>query len=480
VDARALEGELLSDAEAESHDHKLSIPSPSVFVALAFRLAPAPGTPAAVDLAWAEAADADAARARAGELLGGADEIVAFRRDEADGLFRGAVTQHEEVYRQALMSLLWSQSLYTWDGTTSYDQAWSGKVDARDVLVMPDKWEFPWLASWDTGFQAVTAALADPQIGADQLRFLFSERWQQPSGAMPCAEWVMDKDCPPVFAWAAWRVHEAGAGTDFLREVYPGLQRHYDHWWETKAVEPVGLFTWGFAGQGFSKYFRPGMDNLPWAVGRATADASGFMALSARYLARIAEALGDTAAAERYAADLERIAAAVNANLWDEEAGFYFDVDDDGSGFIPTKSYSGLVPLIAGIVPADRMVRVLEALRDPAQLLSPHGVRSVSAKSVIFQPGYAKQYGVNSNWRGPVWIPINYLIVEALASVDPGLAETIREAVVTAVEADWQATGRFHEYFDAETGEGLGADAQAGWTALVANLVAEGWPAAGE
>ena len=48
----------------------------------------------------------------------------------------------------------------------------------------------------------------------------------------------------------------------------------------------------------------------------------------------------------------------------------------------------------------------------------------------------------------------------------------------TAVEIDWQATGRFHEYFDAETGEGLGADAQAGWTALVANLVAEGWPAA--
>ena len=188
---------------------------------------------------------------------------------------------------------------------------------------------------------------------------------------MPCAEWVMDKDCPPVFAWAAWRVHEAGAGTDFLREVYPGLQRHYDHWWETKAVEPAGLFTWGFADQGFSKYFRPGMDNLPWAAWPGQADASGFMALSARYLATIAEALGDTAAAERYAADLERIAAAVNANLWDEEAGFYFDLDDDGSGFIPTKSYSGLIPLIAGIVPADRMVRVLEALRDPAQLLSP-------------------------------------------------------------------------------------------------------------
>jgi hypothetical protein len=108
------------------------------------------------------------------------------------------------------------------------------------------------------------------------------------------------------------------------------------------------------------------------------------------------------------------IAAAVNAHLWDEGAGFYFDLDADGQGFIPTVSYSGLIPLIAGIVPADRAERVLAALRDPQQLLSPYGVRSVSAQSVIYQPGYAKEGGVNSNWRGPVWVPINYLLVEAL------------------------------------------------------------------
>jgi mannosyl-oligosaccharide glucosidase len=219
------------------------------------------------------------------------------------------------------------------------------------------------------------------------------------------------------------------------------------------------------------------MDNLPWGVGQAQADATGFMAQSARDLARIAEAVGDAEGAARFAADYERIAAAANATLWDENAGFYFDLDESGESFIPTKSYSGLVPLMAGIVPADRLPRVLEALRDPAQLLSPHGVRSVSARSVIYQPGYAKEGGVNSNWRGPIWIALNYLVIEALADVDPELAATIRERVVAMVEADWQATGRFHEYFHAETGEGIGADAQAGWTALVANLIEEGWPA---
>lgn len=462
--------------DANLRDGALTGSGPGHIGALAHRLELPAGGDGSVRLAWAEAPDAAAAERQARALVGGVDEIVELRRAEADGLFRGDVTAHEDAYRAALQGLLWSQSLYTWDGASSYAPAWDGKVDAADVLIMPDKWEFPWLATWDTAFHAVAASLVDPGLGADQLRFILSDRWQQPDGSLPCAEWVMDKDCPPVFAWAAWRVHEAGAGTDFLRDVYPGLQASYDHWWATKAVGSAGLFTWGTEAQGFTS-FRPGMDNLPWAVGQPTADASGFMALSARSLAKIAEALGDTEAAARYQADYERIAAAVNASLWDEGAGFYFDLDASGERFIPTKSYSGLIPLVAGIVPEERLPRILDALRDPAQFLSPAGIRSVSAKSVLFQPGYASQGGVNSNWRGPAWVPLNYLVVEALEDVDPALAMTIREAVVTAVETDWQATGRFHEYFDGRTGEGIGADAQTGWTALVANLIAEGWPA---
>lgn len=435
--------------------------------ALAYRMTLAAAASGTLRFAWAEDADPAAAQARARDLLKGADAVVDFRRHEADGLLRGAVTDHEALYRQALMSLLWNQTLYTWDGSSSYDPRWAGKIHANDVLILPDKWEFPWLASWDTGFQAVAASLIDPQLGADQLRFLFSDKWQQPDGHLPCAEWVMATECPPIFAWAALRVAESGAGTDFLREVYPGLQRLYDYWWATNAVKPDGLFTGGFLG----------MDNLPRAKGQAQADASAWMAFFGRDLKAIATKLGDGTAAARYTSDVERIGAAVNAHLWDDQAGFYFDLDADGKSFIPTKSYSGLVPLIAGIVPADRQSRVVAALRDPAQFLSAGGIRSVSKGSVLYQPGYAGQGGVNSNWLGPVWVPINYLLVDALRDVDPDLAATIRERVVANVEGDWTATGRFHEYFDGDTGAGLGADEQTGWTALVANLISDGWPA---
>jgi hypothetical protein len=435
--------------------------------ALGHRLTISEGGAASVSFAWAEAADADAAAARARELLPAAPKVLEARRAETDDLFRGDVTEHADLYQQALMSLLWSQSLYRWDGASSYDPEWEGRIDARDVLIMPDKWEFPWLATWDSAFHAVTASLIDPQLGGDQLRFILSDRWQQPNGQIPCAEWVMHDECPPVFAWAAWVIHQAGDAT-LLEDVYPGLATNHDYWWDELSADDDGLFTCGFCG----------MDNLPRGEpGSAQADASGWMAFSARHLALIAEALGDADAADRYRGDVERIAQAVNAHLWVEERGFYFDQHEPGRPLL-TRSYSGLIPLIAGIVPPERTERLLDALRDERAFLSPHGLRSVAADSVIYRSGHAGQPGVNSNWRGPIWMPLNYLLVQAIADHDPAFASDLRERLVTMVARDWEASGgRFHEYFDADTGEGLGADAQAGWTALVANLVIEGWPA---
>lgn len=122
------------------------------------------------------------------------------------------------------------------------------------------------------------------------------------------------------------------------------------------------------------------------------------------------------------------------------------------------------------------MAGCLEALRDEERFLSAGGIRSVDATHRLYTPGYAAGR-VNSNWLGPVWLPLQYLIIRVLDEVDPALAGEVRTRVVTNVEREWMATGRLWEYYDGDTGAGLGADAQSGWTALVANLIAEGWPA---
>jgi glycogen debranching enzyme len=199
------------------------------------------------------------------------------------------------------------------------------------------------------------------------------------------------------------------------------------------------------------------------------------MAAFAADMAGIASELRDTETSARYWVDRGRIQQQLNATLWHEETGFYYDLNSQGE-FIPHKSYSGLIPLIARVVPPERIPRVLSALRDESQFLSVGGVRSLSADSPVYKPGTAGK-NINSNWLGPVWVPINYLLIDALYDIDPPLAADIRQRVVTNIETSWQETSRFHEFFDGDDGDGLGADFQTGWTALVANLIREGWPA---
>jgi hypothetical protein len=483
ADKGALDADLRGDGLTESGSgnigalaYRLEIPAGSDKV-IRIGIAEDPAAPQQAQLhtIGVTAATSDAAVTQAATILAESAQIVAGRRDESAGVFAGAVGEHESLYRQALMSTIWNETYYQWDGSSSVDNSYAGLIDAHDVLIMPDKWEYPWPASWDGAFQAVTATLIDPQLAEDQLRFFLSDRWQQPDGHIPCAEWVMDAECPPVFAWAAWRIYEATHDTQFLRDIYPALQSNYDYWWNTyalgntKAGDPQAgpaLFSAGFLG----------MDNLPRPIAAtAQADASAWMAFFARDMARIASELHDPDTSQRYWIDRGRIQEAINSNLWDVASGFYYDQGRNGSLYTH-KSYAGLVPLIAGVVPPERLPPILSALRDPNQFLSPAGIRSLAADDPLYLAGVGGR-GVNSNWRGPVWVPLNYLLAEALMDVDPSLATDVRNRVVESVESDWTSTGRLHEFFDGDTGAGLGADNQAGWTALVANMIAEGWPA---
>jgi len=172
----------------------------------------------------------------------------------------------------------------------------------------------------------------------------------------------------------------------------------------------------------------------------------------------------------------------------------------------------------------DRLERVLRYVLDENEFLSPYGIRSVSrvhASSpaifrvdgaeyrVDYEPGEATTglFGGNSNWRGPIWLPINYLLLEALERYDhfygdsflvecptgSGRRMTLRDvtrelaARLTSIflrdangrrpchgreyrysgHASWRDLLLFHEYFNGETGAGLGASHQTGWTALV-------------
>lgn len=181
-----------------------------------------------------------------------------------------------------------------------------------------------------------------------------------------------------------------------------------------------------------------------------------------------------------------------------------------------------------GVVHPDRLREILRRVLDPEQFFSPNGIRSLSRYHhdhpyayhldgvdyvVNYQPAESRSrmFGGNSNWRGPIWLPTNFLLVQALNSYARFLGDTYRvpdptgsaEEVTVGVVADRLArqltgllvrddTGRravfgdneyfqndphwrdlvpFYEYFDGDTGRGLGASHQTGWTATVALLL---------
>jgi hypothetical protein len=192
------------------------------------------------------------------------------------------------------------------------------------------------------------------------------------------------------------------------------------------------------------------------------------------------------------------------------------------------ESTSGNGDRLLSVVGPTRLARVLSPMLDEAAFLSPYGIRSVSAQyrdkpytvklgdsnfSVTYEPADSTEgtFGGNSNWRGPVWFPINYLLIEALraygdflgggflvefptgsgekAPLD-GVADKLAERLVSLFlnnsdgrrpcfgdtqlfqeHPDWHDLILFNEYFHGDTGAGLGASHQTGWTALVAELI---------
>ena len=186
---------------------------------------------------------------------------------------------------------------------------------------------------------------------------------------------------------------------------------------------------------------------------------------------------------------------------------------------------SGRVHLLS-LVDASQLQRILTAMWDPNEFRSPFGLRSLSkyhqnnpycfaGSDVEYEPAETKMYlkGGNSNWRGPLWFPTTFLMIESLRKLAKGYEDAIQIGSVDAencsttllgmaqgyadrmismfvrepggrraifgnrellqTDPNWRDNLLFHEYFNAETGEGLGACHQTGWTGLVASLIDE-------
>src|ERR1051325_5852288 len=134
--------------------------------------------------------------------------------------------EHRRIARQAYAGLLWSRQFYHYvpaqwlAGDPNQppppprrfprNADW-GHFYAYDVISMPDKWEFPWFASWDLAFHMLPMARVDPDFVKHQLTMLMREWYMHPNGQLPAYEFAFGDVNPPVHAWACWRVYKMTA-----------------------------------------------------------------------------------------------------------------------------------------------------------------------------------------------------------------------------------------------------------------------------
>jgi len=517
------------------------------------------------------------------------------------------------VARQAIAGLLWSKQFYhyvvrTWlqgdpgqpapppERLGGRNAAWT-HVYNDDVLSVPDKWEFPWYASWDLAFQAVALAIVDVDFAKDQLVLLLREWYMHPNGQLPAYEWEFRDVNPPVQAWAAWRVYKIeqkrrGAGDRvFLERVFQKLLLNFTWWVNRHDADGLNVFQGGFLGLDNVGLFDRSQP-LPSGMRLEQSDATSWMAMYSLNMLAIAVELAKHESAyedlaSKFWEHFVYIAHAMTGagtpgrqghNLWHEEDGFFYDVVDFADGRrlpLRVRSIVGLLPLLAvqtvdlemlewlpafsrrldwfvahrpdlaaslapmrtpgvagrrllAITDRLRLERVLKVMLDEREFLSPHGIRSLSRvhadqpftlqvngtlHKVSYEPAesQSRAFGGNSNWRGPVWFPVNYLIIEALQryyhyygdglkvecptgsgrmltlwQVATELSDRLTRLFLRRPDGTRPASGAakghqqdphwgdlilFHEYFDGDTGVGLGASHQTGWTALVAKLL---------
>src|SRR5207302_6360330 len=203
------------------------------------------------------------------------DSILDQRRTEADEFYRELTPSNTPqdqalVLRQAMAGMLWSKQFYhyrveTWltgdpagpappsDRLTGRNSTWQ-HLDNRDVVSMPDKWEYPWYAAWDLAFHCVALARVDPEFAKSQLLLLCREWYMHPNGQLPAYEFAFGDVNPPVHAWAVWRVYqlagESGFGYDreFLERAFDKLLINFTWWVNREDSEGDNLFSGGFLG----------------------------------------------------------------------------------------------------------------------------------------------------------------------------------------------------------------------------------------
>jgi len=545
------------------------------------------------------------------------DRLFEKRIAEADEFFDRITApalkndERSRIFRQALAGMMWTKQYYYFDldrwldehhahpllngsHASTRNSQWFHMLN-RDIISMPDKWEYPWYAAWDLAFHTLALSLVDLDFAKQQQLLTLRNLYLHPNGQIPAYEWNFSDVNPPVHAWATLFLYEVekqwgSADLPFLEQCFQRLLVNFTWWVNRKDPGGRNVFAGGFLGLDNIGVFDRSAQ-LPTGGVIEQADGTAWIAFYCQIMLEIALILTEynpiyEEMAYRFYEHFVWIAYAMDRigdhhdKMWDEEDGFYYDLlrlPDGNAVRLKVRSLVGLLPLCASsalerrdaaklprltelmnlfhqrhpeviehIAPADngfighnkrrllsvvnrgKLERILRYMLDENEFLGPYGIRSLSryhldhpysfwVGSEEFKVQYVPaesdsgMFGGNSNWRGPVWIPMNALLIGALLHLYQfygndftvecptgsgrymnlfAVAQEITRRLESMFLRDqdgnrpvyggaqkfqkdphWRDYILFYEYFHGDNGAGLGAAHQTGWTGVIALLM---------
>ncbi|KAI0255396.1 glycoside hydrolase [Lactifluus subvellereus] len=284
-----------------------------------------------------------------------------------------------------------------------------------------------------------------------------------------------------------------GFGTGSTQSIYEPLKRHYEWFRRTqrgqlkqygrKARSRTEAYRW--RGRSEKHVLTSGMDDYPRApphIGELHLDLLSWMGFFSRTMKEIAEFIGEEEDRLYYANNENGAIDNLDDLHWSEDSQMYCDVgvdDDDESYHVCHKGYLSLFPFLLSLLPPDspRLGSILDLLRDPRHLWSSYGLRSLSASHPEFGTG-------ENYWKGPIWIQMNYLALQALHETYAAHAgpyqdkarstySELRQNVIDSVFKEYERTSYVWEQYDPSTGEGKRSHPFTGWTSLVTLILSE-------
>lgn len=316
----------------------------------------------------------------------------------------------------------------------------------RRESVSPSKAHYVGAWQWDNYFHALAFRYTDPELASDQIRFMLDH--QLPDGMIPDA--VYDEGAithleipisaavtkPPIVAWVAMHIFDKTNDEGLIRDIYEPLVRWNSWWFGLNDDDSDGIVQ-------YSHPFSSGLDDSPlWDEGMPVeaVDLNTYLCIQMESLARMAHILGRDREATMWERKAETLAQRIIEHFYEPQTGlFWFQKDHKR---INVLTPFNLYPLWTNRLTPEINERLVQHLTNPQQFWTRYPLPSVAVCDAKYNPFQM--------WRGPVWININYIFVEALKRTGYlSLAETLAEQTLQLV----MSQSDIYEYYHPETGE---------------------------